>query len=227
MNVIVLGGTGLLGSEFKKNSDFILCGSEVDIRSENELFLKLDSLRPKIILLAAAKTNSVEIDNNPIDAIETNIKGTANVVKYCIKNDIRLVYISTDYVYNPKGTEHRENDSLNPFNYYAWTKLGGECSVRGHKNSLIIRTSFGSQEYPYEFAYTNRLVNKDYVDVIAPMIRDLTLSNETGIINVGTDVKTLFQYATQRNPNVKPLRQLIPNDFTMDLNKLRRLKYIK
>ena len=227
MKVLVLGGTGLLGSELKKISDFICVGSEIDISNQSNLTFELDKINPNIIVLAAAKTNSVEIDKNPIDAINTNIIGSANVTKYCIENDIRLVYISTDYVYDSTGMEHEENEPLNPFNYYSWTKLGGECSVRGYKKSLIIRTSFGSIEYPYTHAYSDRFVNKDYVDVIAPMIKDLVLSDETGIINVGTKSKNLFQYAQERNPQVLESKQNYPNNFTMDLSKLRKFYFKK
>jgi dTDP-4-dehydrorhamnose reductase len=227
MKVLVLGGTGLLGSELKKISDFICTGSEIDIRDEKNLSIELDVIKPNIIVLAAAKTNSVEIDKNPIFAIETNIIGTANVTKYCIKNNIRLIYISTDYVYDSNGMEHEEHEPLNPFNYYAWSKLGGECSVIGYKKSLIIRTSFGSTEYPYTHAYSDRFVNKDYVDVIAPMIKDLVLSDETGIINVGTKSKNLFEYAQERNPHVLELKQKYPNNFTMDLTRLRKFYYKK
>ena len=222
MRVLMLGGTGLLGSEFKNISDFILSGSEIDIRNQNELFLKLDTIRPDIVVLAAAKTNSVEIDKDPISAIDTNIIGTANVVNWCINKSVRLVYISTDYVYDHRTDIHTENGPVHPFNYYAWTKLGGECSVMGHKNSLIIRTSFGSSEYPYEYAYTNRLVNKDYVDVIAPIIKQLVLSKEVGIINVGTNPKSIWEYAITRNPQVKPLDYKEDTIFTMDLSRLNR-----
>ena len=83
----MLGGTGLLGSEFKKISDFILSGREIDITIESELNSKLDVIKPDIILLAAAESNSVTIDNDPIPALETNIKGTVNVTKYCIENN--------------------------------------------------------------------------------------------------------------------------------------------
>ena len=225
MKVLMLGGTGLLGSEFKKISDFILSGSEIDITVESELYSKLNIINPDIILLAAAKTKSVDIDNNPIDTINTNIVGVANVTKYCIDKNIRLVYISTDYVYDSKSDNHQEYEPINPFNFYAWTKIGGECSVRGHKNSLIIRTSFGSTEYPYEHAYSNRFVSKDYVDVIAPMIKDLTLSDEVGIINVGTKGKTLYEYAVERNPHVKSQTQEEAQIFTMDTMKLQRFYY--
>jgi dTDP-4-dehydrorhamnose reductase len=225
MKVLMLGGTGLLGSEFKKISDFILSGREIDITNESELYSKLDIIRPDTILLAAAESNSVDIDNNPITALETNIKGAVNVTKYCIENNIRLIYISTDYVYDSKSDNHQEDEPLKPFNLYAWTKLGGECAVRAHKDSLIIRTSFGSMEYPYEFAYGNRFVSKDYVDVISPMIKDLVLSNEVGVINVGTNEKTLYEYAQQRNPKVKKMFQKEGQIFVMDITKLRKFYY--
>ena len=225
MKVLMLGGTGLLGSEFKKISDFILSGREIDITNESELYTKLDVIQPDIILLAAAETNSVKIDENPISALETNIKGAVNVTKYCVERNVRLVYISSDYVYDSKSDNHQEDEPLKPFNLYAWTKLGGECAVRAHKNSLIIRTSFGSSEYPYEFAYGNRFVSKDYVDVIAPMIKDLTLSNEIGVINVGTGDKTLYELAKQRTPKVKELLQKEGQIFVMDITKLRKFYY--
>ena len=218
----MLGGTGLLGSEFKKISDFILSGRDIDITVESELYSKLDTIKPDVILLAAAETNSVKIDSNPIPAIETNIKGSVNVTKYCIERNVRLVYISSDYVYDSQSDNHQEDEPLKPFNLYAWTKLGGECAVRAHKNSLIIRTSFGSSDYPYEFAYGNRFVSKDYVDVIAPMIKDLVLSDEVGIINVGTGGKTLYELAKQRTPNVKEFKQNVGQIFTMDTTKLRK-----
>lgn len=227
MKVLMLGGTGLLGSEFKKISDFILSGREIDITNESELYSKLDVIQPKIIVLAAAETNSVKIDENPISALETNIKGAVNVTKYCVERNVRLVYISSDYVYDSKSDNHQEDEPLKPFNLYAWTKLGGECAVRAHKNALIIRTSFGSSEYPYEFAYGNRFVSKDYVDVIAPMIKDLTLSNEVGVINVGTGDKTLYELAIQRTPKVKELLQNEGQIFTMDTTKLKRFYYKK
>ena len=100
--------------------------------------------------------------------------------------------------------------------------MGGECAVRAHKNSLIIRTSFGSSEYPYEFAYSDRFVSKDYVDVIAPMIKDLVLSDEVGVINVGTSNKTLYEYVKQRNPKVKELKQGLGQMFIMNITKLRK-----
>ena len=54
------------------------------------------------------------------------------------------------------------------------------------------------------------------------MIKDLTLSEETGIINVGTDNKTLYEYALKKNPHVKPQTQKEGQVFTMNIDKLSK-----
>jgi dTDP-4-dehydrorhamnose reductase len=136
-----------------------------------------------------------------------------------LKKDKRLVYISTDYVYPGKSGNYTEDDDLNPRNNYAWTKLAGECSTRLVKNSLIIRTSFGSSVFPYESAYNNLYTSKDYVDVISPMIYELSVSDLIGTINVGTERKSVLEYANRRN-NI--LSKSLPDakDFSLNLKKM-------
>lgn len=215
--VLVIGGTGLLGKEMQKTRpDWIYTGSEINISSP-DIFRHLDNIQPHVIVLAAAKTNSTEISRNAIPALKTNIGGPVHIVEWCSLNSVRLIYISTDYVYNFSTSNHREDEPLRPFNLYAWTKLGGECAVRCWWNSLIIRTSFGASEYPYKHAYQDRLVNKDYVDIIAPMIIEAIESDLIGVVNIGTEKKNLFDWAKTRTPDVQPQTQKSPTDFTMDL----------
>lgn len=201
MKVVVLGGTGLLGKELQKlNSDFYYYGKDLDITNINFLHKKLDELNPDIILHLAAIKDSIYVESHPIETIETNIIGTANVSLWCIENNCRLVYVSTDYVYDGNANEpHTELASLNPQNLYATSKLAGECSVSFVSNHCIIRTSFGDSIFPYKYAYDNLYVSKDYVDIIAPMIYKVLLSEYVGIINIGTESKTILEYAKIRN----------------------------
>ena len=67
-------------------------------------------------------------------SIQTNIVGTANVVRACKKLNIKLIYFSTNYVYPCRNGNYR-NRFLFPINNYAWSKLGGECSVQMLKDS--------------------------------------------------------------------------------------------
>ena len=78
-------------------------------------------------------------EKNINKSIELNIIGTANVTKVCSELNIKLIYFSTNYVYPGVKGNYSENDNLFPVNNYAWSKLGGECSVKLYKNSLIVR----------------------------------------------------------------------------------------
>jgi dTDP-4-dehydrorhamnose reductase len=218
--IIVLGGTGLLGSELKKlDQDLICLGSnDCDITENFDLGLLFKIYDFETIILAAA-----ELTTAPnLALITTNIIGASNVARACLIAGKRLIYISSDYVYPGTSGNYKETDPVLPVNNYAWSKLGGECAVRMVPNHLIIRTSFGSSEFPHEYAYNNMWTSKDHVDVIAPMILEASKSDLTGIINIGTEKKTMLDYARRRNPNItgKPLTDnTSPRDSSLNLSK--------
>ena len=89
------------------------------------------------------------------ESINLNIIGTANVTRSCSLLKIKLIYFSTNYVYPGKTGNYKENDSLKPFNNYAWSKLGGECSVRLYKNSLILRVCMTEKPFVHKKAFAN------------------------------------------------------------------------
>lgn len=216
MNIVVTGKSGLLGSHLKSLDASIMCLSkeEYDITSPS-IITKLRDLQPTIIIHAGAVTDSNVVNSQRISAINTNIIGTAHIANYCIDTNTRLVYISTDYIYEGTTGDYKESDSILPHNNYAWTKLGGECSVRLVPNHIIIRTSFGNSKFPYESAWDNLIVSKDYVDIIAPKILKVAMSEVTGIINVGTEPKSMFEYASQRNTVTK---KALPAPLNFSLN---------
>ena len=139
-----------------------------------------------------------------------------------------LVYVSTDYVYSGKKGMYNEGDELLPVNKYAWSKLGGECAIRQYDNSLIIRTSIGPSSFPYDKAFVDMWTSKDTVDVITPMILMAAKSNITGILNIGTERKNMFEYASKLNQDVKKaIRNEFGNsvdfDTSLDLSKYKSL----
>jgi len=200
MKIVLFGVSGTLGKELKKLNPELICPthSHVDITLGGRVMEYIRMHKPDVVINAAAILN-----NSPSEkAIDVNIVGAANLAMACIKNKARLVYISSDYVYKGDRGNYSEEDELLPFNFYAWTKLGGECSAKGVENHLIIRTSFGASEFPYPQAFSDKFSSKDYVDVIAPLILEAALSDLTGVLNIGTDKKTLYEYAKKRTPNV-------------------------
>ena len=219
--IVIIGGTGLLGKELSKNKDTLALGSEFDLYDFKKLKEVLDKKKPEIVINCAA-IKSEKVDECPLDSINLNIIGSANISKYCIENDIRLVYISTDYVYPGDVGNFKETDNLNPQNNYAWTKLAGESSTKLVKNHLIIRTSFGDNLFPYKYAFDNLYTSKDYVDIIAPMIFKVSTSNVIGNINVGTEKKSIFDYANRRN-NISPSSMPNDKDFSLNVQKFINL----
>lgn len=217
MKIAITGKHGLLSTTITQlNTSIVALPKEEYDITDNSIINKLQLLSPDIIIHAGATTNSLVVNDNPVLAINTNIIGTANLAKYCIDFSKRLVYISTDYVYDGTVGPHKETDSVFPYNNYAWTKLGGECSVRLVPNHVIIRTSFGNSKFPYDSAWDNMIVSKDYVDVIAPKILNIVDSNFVGTINVGTEPKTVLDYASQRNVVIGKSLQT-PLDFSLNL----------
>jgi dTDP-4-dehydrorhamnose reductase len=208
MKILLTGGSGLLGTELLKLNPNIISPShaDFDVMNGEEVVHDITFFyKPELIIHCAAILDVKTLENHPAKAIETNIIGTANLAIACIRNNIRLVFISTDYIYPGTEGNYKETDPILPYNFYASTKLGGECAVQGVKNHLIIRTSFGPSKFPYKQAFRDVWRSKDYVDVIAPMIYEAATSELTGVLNIGTDRKTMYSYAKERNNEVEPV----------------------
>lgn len=216
MKILLFGASGCLGTELKKINSDIICPTreECNIIDYNEVYDTIIKYSPDVIIHAAAVTDNRMVEKHPMDAIHVNVIGTANIAMECINRNIRLVYLSTDYLYKGNRGNYLEEDEILPFNLYSWTKLGGECSVKGVPNHLIIRTSFGKNTFDYKEAFTDKWSSKDYVDVIAPMIYEASLSPLTGVLNMGTERKTLHSHAIERSPDVKPVKIADTNYFT-------------
>lgn len=228
MKILLIGGSGILGTELQRIRPNIIAPShdEVNILSDVDIahycFVK-NNIHPDIIINAAAVKDNRGIEKDPRTAIQTNIVGAANTAEFCYEQNIRYVFISTDYIYPGSRGNYLETDPILPANIYAWTKLAGECSAKAVKNHLIIRTSFGPEKFEYKEAFIDKWSSKDYVQVIAPMILEAALSPLTGVLNIGTERKTLYDYASKLN-NVKAVKlsesaHTTPYDTSLNLQK--------
>lgn len=228
VQILLTGGSGLLGRELLRLDDSLVAPSheELDITDAKSVAEYVATRRPDAILHAAAVTDNREVEADPAEALKVNIIGTTNLALACLGTRIRLVYLSTDYVYPGERGDHREADELLPSNLYAWTKLAGEAAVRAVPNHLIIRTSFGASQFAYPAAFTDKWSSKEYVDVVAADILEAAKSPLTGVLNIGGQKRTLYEYARERNPGVRgvergPLSVESPADTSMDLTRWR------
>ena len=228
--ILITGGQGRFAKVLKKNNKFLnlyfASKKECNILNIKSLEKIIKKLKPKIILHCAGLSRPMEIHQKNIEkSIDLNIVGTANVVKVCKKNNIKIIYFSTGYVYEGKKGNYSEKDPVKPFNNYGLSKLGGECAVMMYKNSLILRITMTESPFMYKKAYTNLKSNfmfhEDLVKILPKII------NYKGILNVGGKTQSVFSFAKLHNKKVKKIKLSIkdklPFNQTMNTSVLKRL----
>ena len=210
IKILLTGGSGTLGKELLKiyNKEEYLFFSptslELNITDYNICTKWFDDNKIDIIIHAAAYTNVKESEEKYIKSIETNIIGTCNMVKCAEKHNIKLIYISTDYVFDGEKGNYKISDPINPLTKYAMSKAAGELAVRMYPNSLVIRTSFYGYTFPYDKALVDQWSSKDYIDILAPKILNACLSDRIGIIHVGNKRRSIYEIAKERKKSVIP-----------------------
>ena len=208
MKILFTGGDGHLNSKFKElnDSEFIFLNKqELDITNPKSIQEVFESHDFDYVIHSAALTRPMSLhDEKPELSIDVNIIGTANIVKECIKHDKKLIYISTDYVYDGVFGKKTELDGVKPFNKYGWSKLGGECSVQLHENHLIIRLAMVEYPFPYEAAFDNVYKSCLWSDEVPEKI--LKLIDQQGIINLGGKPQSIYHFAKERYPNLKRIQ---------------------
>jgi len=231
--VLVSGGDGKFAKELQKYSgrlsDYNVLlppKKAMNVEDFEQVDYMLEMVKPDYFIHAAALTRPMSLhEENPHASISTNIIGTSNVVLSCMKYKIKLIYISTDYVYPGDDGDYSEEDSLLPFTKYGWSKLGGECAVQIYDNSLILRMCMANKPFPHEKALADVTKSFMYDDEAAKIT--LQLLDETGIINVGGRAETVYEFAQRENPNVgkaflKDVEDVAMGvDSSMDISKLK------
>lgn len=230
MRALISGGAGLLAKELVRTSAnhevYPIDRNDMNIRNIYKIKKQVDRIKPDIFIHCAAMTTPMSHhEENPSLSIETNIIGTSNVAIVCGESNLKLVYISTDYVYIGLFSNNKETDPVLPVNQYAWSKLGGECSVRAFPNNLILRCAFTQRPFKHESAFNDSYKSYMYVDEIASVIWKLIDRGATGIVNVGGKSQSVYEFAKRSRLDVKPISRAAvsgtPLDTTMDLYKMK------
>lgn len=168
--VAIIGASGTLGRKLFK--DFSECFEVVgtyfnngqdnlhylDIREETQTRDFIESENPDIVILTSAMTNVEACELNPTLARQINVCGVENVLNH-YKN--KLIYFSTDAIFDGVKRKYVEEDIPHPINVYGKTKLGAEVLVSSTPNHLIIRTS---RLYGLD---SNKFINKMISDLIS------------------------------------------------------------
>jgi dTDP-4-dehydrorhamnose reductase len=234
MGKIVVLGDGLLGSELVKQTgwDYISRKKDKfniqDYESYYKFFLEnYDSViwwnKYNTIVNCIANTNTYSDDKDLHWNI--NYKSVIKLSDFCSKHDIKLVHISTDYVYtNSIDNASEEDIPIHGNNWYSYTKLLGDSYVQLNESNLVLRGTHKQKPFPYKTAWIDQIGNFDYVDVKANLIKQLIEKEATGLYNVGTELKTMYDLASKTTQVTSSLKTSnIPSNITMNVNKLNKL----
>jgi dTDP-4-dehydrorhamnose reductase len=227
--VLIIGSGGLVGanlySRFKAQG-YQVAGADViknntadyqaDITDGDALDKIFIAVKPQVVVLAAALTNVDLCEADEELAKKINIEGTKSVVKFCRQYRSKLVFFSSEYVFDGKSGPYGEEDKPAPINFYGHTKLEGERIIAaGLPDYLIIRSTviYGKEEQQKNFAIrfikslrqgqaikvpVDQIGSPTYAANLVQVVEELIRKNKGGIYNVvGADVMSRYDFAKE------------------------------
>lgn len=215
INVLILGGTGMLGQALakeansrglsyktvaRKNADINL-----DLTDKLSLINLIKNTQPQIVINTIAKTNLDDCEKNPGTAYLLNSSIIGNLSLFCINSNIKICHISTDHYFtSDKDKLHTETSQVKLLNEYAKTKFIGEILALFNPKSLVVRTNIvGFRGWPESPTFVEWVINEllsnkeiimfeDYytssIDVksFSKFLFDLIMKDICGLINLAS-----------------------------------------
>lgn len=168
--------------------------NEIDITDPQSIELVIEQLKPAVIINASAYTAVDKAESEQDEAYLINATAVEYLAKAANQHGIRLLHISTDFVFDgTKNTPYKVDDQTNPINVYGASKLAGELAIKAHcpTNSAIVRTSWVYSSHGNNFVKTmlRLMAEKDELNVVSDQIGCPTNANSLA--------KYLWQLAEQ------------------------------
>ena len=214
--VLVIGGTGLVGNALVRA--WTSRGAEVaaatyhchpsggflqlDMQDEAGVRALLDQYKPALVAVPAANPFVDYCELHPAETRKVNVDGTLNVARACRDAGARMIFYSSDYVYDGVKGTYTEEDPPNPINEYGRQKAEAEAGVMAaDPRNLVLRTSgaYGWQWEPKNFVLQIRArlsksermrvaddirYNPTYVENLAEITAELAAAGASGIFHV-------------------------------------------
>jgi len=184
LKILIVGGSGMIGyklanfllkqgyeicSTYNKNMINDLNSIFLDVVDSTSIEVVFKKFNPDIVIHCAALANVDLCETEHELADKINIQGTLNVVNACKKNNSKLIFVSTSYVFDGKKNIYYEDDETLSITYYGYTKMMGEKLVKNsHLDYLILRT-----DQPYGWTETWQRSNS-----VLNVINDLKLDKD-------------------------------------------------
>jgi dTDP-4-dehydrorhamnose reductase len=227
--IFITGGRGILGSKLVTSllSDHDVYApdkKDCDITNLEQLKKLVHQYQPDIVIHTAAYVDTFGCEKNPLNAIDTNIIGTINLVKSVLELSCKFVYISSEYVFGGDKGYYTVEDRLDPKNVYGKTKVAAEYIVSILNNYQIIRAPFIRKVYPKIF--TDQYCSRYFLDEAVERIIRNIIYNEDKIVHVSTERMSLYDLHISKGFDVEPITmekeflQVIPKDTSLINNSI-------
>ena len=256
MKNILLGASGQLGTELQKIlPEYAAYGHEsgniegIDITNIKDMEEAFRINEPGICINAAALANVDRCEKEPELAMKVNALSVKNIAEQCRKFGTRFVHVSTDYVFDGRMGNYKEDSIPNPINYYGLSKLLGDVYANSYENSLIVRTSgvFGQRNNFPMFVY-NQLKDGNPVKAMKGYYSPIHAKNLAlgikksigigikGIINIASErvsrydlavsIAKMFDFSTENIEEIESLPSMIakrPFDSSLSIKNARNI----
>ncbi len=190
--VLVTGANGQLGSElavlsknYPKYQWIFADRTKITLNDLDILQIQLKEIQPDIILSCGAYTAVDKAETEKELAFTVNHLAIELIAKYAVENNVSLIHVSTDYVFDgSSSTALSEDSETNPINVYGESKLAGEIAcLEQNPNSIIIRTSWVYSKFGNNFVKTmQRLMQeRDEINVVNDQIGSPTYAADLAI----------------------------------------------
>lgn len=226
--VLVVGGTGLVGNALVRawarrgaavSAATYHCHPsdsfrQLDMQDEAAVRRLVAGLRPSIVAVPAANPFVDYCELHPEETRRVNVAGTMNVARACAEVGARMIFFSSDYVFDGAKGMYREDDAVSPLSEYGRQKADAEAAVlKLSSRNLVVRTAgaYGWQWEPKNFVLQvlSRLSAKQamkvaseirysptYVENLAEVTVDLAAAGQSGVFHVvGADFLLRGEFA--------------------------------
>jgi dTDP-4-dehydrorhamnose reductase len=172
--VLITGGSGQIGSALIASAPagceiFAPDSKTLDISRSGSVDRAFDDCRPELVINAAAYTAVDKAEAERERAFAINADGAGHIARACRKDQIPLIHLSTDYVFDgSKTTAYTEQDAPNPLSVYGASKLAGERQIEDARTPyLILRVAWVFSAVGTNFVRTMlRLAGNDVLRVV-------------------------------------------------------------
>ena len=231
MNILITGGKGHLGSALAKHvssqghSVVALGKDELDVRSLHDVDKHIRE--PIDVVINCAGVLSIPCESDHRLAWDTNVDGAINVAFTCKRRDVRMVHVSSDYVFDGELGNYKEDEPPSPINYYGFTKaqaeLATECEV-GWANLLTLRAPFRYDgPWPYKKVFCDQWISGRWMSEVVPDVARAALDADlTGILHIGGPKVNVLEMARTVSPDVESCTRdcfnviRVPRDVSLD-----------